>query len=49
MEHCAMHNTKELQPIIEHAKLIAQKKSEIPHFIAISGCSAVGRVTLLMN
>jgi uridine kinase len=35
---------EELAPIIEHAKLITeQKKTDIPNFIGITGCTGVGK------
>lgn len=44
MENLAEHNAKELKQIVEHAKLIAQEKDgEVPQFIAIAGCSSVGK------
>ena len=44
MENNAAHNEYILKPIVEHAKLIVQEKEskELP-FIAIAGCSAVGK------
>lgn len=44
MEMLVEHNAQELKPIVDHAKLIVrQKASEVPPFIAITGCSAVGK------
>lgn len=44
MDNLAKYNAKELKPIIEHAKLIAKEKaSKTPRFIAIAGCSSVGK------
>lgn len=38
------YNTQQLKPIVEHAKLVAKEKNDgVPHFIAIAGCSAVGK------
>ncbi len=44
MDYLKKHNAEKLEPIIKHAKLMAKKKDkEIPLFIAIAGCSGVGK------
>ncbi len=45
MEELAKQNAETLKPVIEHAKLVAQEKNTdgVPHFIAVAGCSAVGK------
>lgn len=44
------YNAEMLNPLIAHLKLIAQeKKEEVPPFIAIAGCSAVGKSYLSLR